>query len=109
VSTGVWGGDHITMTIAETSTHIELDCAHGDVPGPITIDARRQFSVIGTLVREHGGPSRQGEVPDAHPASFTGSVASNRMTLAIQQTDTNQAIGTFTLMLGIQGRVVKCL
>jgi hypothetical protein len=106
---GVWGGDHIAMTITESSVHLELDCAHGDVPNPITIDARGRFSVAGTFVREHGGPIRQDEVLDARPASYTGSVASNAMTLTIQQTDTNQVIGSFALVRGAQGRVVKCL
>jgi hypothetical protein len=106
---GVWGGDHIAMTITESSTHVELDCAHGEVPGSITIDARGQFTVAGTFVREHGGPIRQDEIPDSHPAIYTGSVRSNAMTLTIQQTDTNQVIGVFTLLRGTQGRVVKCL
>ena len=35
LATGVWGGDHIAMTITESSVHVELDCAHGDVPGSI--------------------------------------------------------------------------
>ncbi len=109
LATGVWGGDHIAMTITESSAHIELDCAHGDVPNPITIDARGQFAVAGTFGREHGGPIRQDEIPDSHPAMYTGSVSSNAMTLTIQQTDTNQTIGTFTLVRGTQGRVVKCL
>jgi hypothetical protein len=106
---GVWGGDHIAMTITESSVHVELDCAHGDVPGSITIDARGQFTVAGTFVREHGGPIRVDEPLDSHPAMYTGSVSSNAMTLTIQQTDTNQTIGTFALMRGTQGRVVKCL
>ena len=109
LAAGVWGGDHIAMTITESSVHIELDCAHGDVPGSIAIDARGQFTVAGTFVREHGGPIRVDETIDAHPAMYTGSVSSNTMTLTIQQTDTNQTIGTFTLVRGTQGRIVKCL
>jgi hypothetical protein len=106
---GPWGGDHIAMTITESSVHVELDCAHGDVPSPINIDTRGQFAVAGTFVREHGGPIRVDETLDSHPAMYTGSVSSNAMTLTIQQTDTNQTIGTFTLVRGAQGRIVKCL
>ena len=109
LAAGVWGGDHIAMTITESSVHVELDCAHGDVPNPIAIDAHDQFAIAGTFVREHGGPIRVGEPSDSHPAMYTGSVSSNTMTLTIQQTDTNQTIGTFTLVRGTQGRVVKCL
>ena len=109
LTTGVWGGNHIAMTITESSVHVELDCAHGDVPSAIAIDARGQFTVAGTFVREHGGPIRVDEPSDSHPAMYTGSVSSNEMTLTIQQTDTNQPIGTFMLVRGTQGRVVKCL
>jgi len=106
---GVWGGDHIAMTITESSVHVELDCAHGDVPGAISIDARNQFDVVGTFVREHGGPVREGEVLDTRPARYTGSLTSSGMTLTIQQTDTSQVIGTFVLVQGAQGRILKCL
>jgi hypothetical protein len=49
--TGVWGGDHIALTVAETGTHIEFDCAHGDIPGSITVNAQNTFDVQGTYVR----------------------------------------------------------
>src|SRR6266540_3100425 len=80
---GVWGGDHISMSIVESSTHLELDCAHGDIPAVLTVDRQGQFNVAGTYVREHGGPIRLG--------------------------DTNEPIGTFALASGSSGRVLKCL
>ena len=55
VPAGAWGGDHVAMTVADAATHLELDCAHGDIPGTITVDARGQFDVAGVFVREHGG------------------------------------------------------
>jgi hypothetical protein len=105
---GIWGGDHVTMSIAG-ATHFELDCAHGDIPAPLAIDDQRQFNTAGTFVREHGGPIRTGEVPDTHPASYSGSVTGDRMQLTIRLTDTNETFGTFSLTRGVQGRVVKCL
>src|SRR6267142_1327878 len=68
VPTGLWGGDHVAMTVAAAATHLDLDCAHGDIQGAITVDARGQFDVAGVFVREHGGPVRQDEVPDSRPA-----------------------------------------
>ena len=106
---GIWGGDHVAMTVADTATHLELDCAHGDIPGAITVDARGRFDVAGAFVREHGGPIRQGEVPDSHPAKFSGSVASTTMALTIRFADLNEMIGTFTVVRGSPGRVLKCL
>jgi hypothetical protein len=109
LSTGMWGGDHITLAVADASTHLELDCAHGDIPAVPILDRRGQFEVAGTYVREHGGPIRQGEIPDSHPTIYAGLVASTTMTLTIRLSDTNEPIGAFTLVSGASGRVVKCL
>lgn len=109
VPAGVWSGDHVTLTVADTATHLEFDCAHGDIPGALTADARGQFDVAGTFVREHGGPIRQGEVPDSHPAMYSGSVSSMAMVLTVRLGDSTEMIGPFTLLRGSSGRVVKCL
>ena len=91
VSTGVWGGDHIMMMVAEAATHLEFDCAHGDIAEPLRVDARGQFSVAGTFVREHGGPIRVDEVLERRPALYAGSVMSAAMTLTIRLADTNES------------------
>lgn len=109
LSAGAWGGDHISMTVAQPFTHMELDCAHADIPQPIQLEAFNRFEVSGTFVREHGGPIRVGEVPDSHAASFSGSIAEATMTLVIRLTDLNDTIGNYTLTRGAMGRVVKCL
>ena len=109
VPLGIWGGDHVTMTILATGTHVELDCAHGDFSGVLSTDSRNQFSVAGTFVREHGGPVREDQTPDTHPAMYAGSLQSNSMALTIRLSDTGDLIGSFSLVLGAQGRIVKCL
>lgn len=106
---GFWGGDHISISVTDASTHLELDCAHGDIPAVLALDRQGQFNVAGTYVREHGGPIRQGEIPDSHPAIYSGLVASTMMTLTIRLGDTNESIGTFSLASGSSGRVLKCL
>ncbi len=109
VPPGVWGGDHVMMTVSAPGTHVELDCAHGDVPGVLTLDSRGEFSIAGTFVQEHGGPVREDQPPDTHPAIYAGSVQSNNMALTIRLSDTDALIGSFALVRGAQGRVVKCL
>jgi hypothetical protein len=106
---GVWGGDHITLAVGDASTHLELDCAHGDIPAVPTLDREGQFEVAGTYVREHGGPIREGEISDRHPAIYSGRVAAATMTLTIRLSDTNEQVGAFTLVSGSSGRVFKCL
>ena len=108
-ATGTWGGAHVRATVTETASHLEFDCAHADIPSAFTLDSRSAFDLRGTFVREHGGPIRSDEKPDSHPAAFRGSVARTRMTLTIQLTDTSEVIGTFTLVHGSVGEVVKCL
>ncbi len=106
---GVWGGDHVSMSVADPATHLELDCAHGDIPAAPTVGRQGQFEIAGTYVREHGGPIRQGEIVDSRPAIYSGAIASTTMTLTIRLSDTNETVGTFTLVSGSSGRVFKCL
>ncbi len=110
VLAGVWGGDHVSLTIADGgSSYLEFDCAHGDIPGPLIPDTQGQFAVPGTFVRERGGPIREGDPPDAHPATYAGTVTASSMQLTVRLTQTDDLIGTFTLTQGAPGRVVKCL
>ena len=104
--TGLWGGDHIALTVDDRSAHVELDCAHGDIPTRLP-DA--PFTVAGTFVRERGGPIRVDEAADSHPAMYVASMTSSVMTLTIRLTDSSELVGTFTLTRGASGRVVKCL
>jgi hypothetical protein len=103
---GVWGGDHVLLTIAEASAHLEFDCAYGEIPTRLPAPP---FSIAGTFVREHGGPVREGEKPDTHPALYVVSTSGSVMTLTIRLTDSGETIGTFTLTRGVSGRVFKCL
>jgi hypothetical protein len=103
---GVWGGDHIVLTVEATSAHVEFDCAHGEIPvrlpdGP--------FTVAGTFVREHGGPIRVDETADSHPALYVASMSGGVMTLTIRLVGGGELVGTFTLTRGSSGRVFKCL
>jgi hypothetical protein len=88
---------------------LEFDCAHGDTPSALTLDDRDAFMASGTFVREHGGPRVVGQVPDSHPAVYSGSVTATTMALTVELTDTGEALGMFTLLRDTPGRVVKCL
>ena len=50
-----------------------------------------------------------GEIPDRHPARYTGSTDGKSMTLNVTLTDGGQALGTFTLTRGAAPSVFKCL
>jgi len=97
------------LTSSESATHVEFDCAYGDLSSQIKTGSQRRFNLAGTFVREHGGPVRQAENIDSHPASYEGSVSADTMTLAVRLMDSNESIGTFNLTRGAAGHVVKCL
>ena len=106
---GAWGGDHMSLTVTDTGSHAEFDCAHGEIPNPWVVDSRHAFSLRGTFVRDRGGPILVGEPPDSHPADYFGSVTGDTMTLTVMLADSKDVIGTFTLIRGAPARVVKCL
>jgi hypothetical protein len=106
---GGWGGDHVSLTVGETSSHLEFDCAHADIPGALTVTHAGLLAAAGTFVREHGGPIRVGEPLDQHPALFTGTVSGDVMSLTIRLTDVDESLGPFTLARGASGPVFKCL
>jgi hypothetical protein len=109
VLSGTWGGDHVAFTVTDTSSHLEFDCAHGEIAGALTADAEGTFAAPGIFVREHGGPIREGEIPDARPALYVGTVTARAMRLTVRLTETHEVMGNFDLTRGTPGRVVKCL
>jgi hypothetical protein len=109
VSVGSWGGAHISLQVTEKGGVFELDCANGVIEDPLALDPMDRFDCKGMYVREHGGPAHGGERPDVHPARFSGSSDGKKMTLMIKLTDTGQTIGEFTLILGREPQLTKCL
>lgn len=106
---GEWGGDHIRLLLTETGGTLEYDCAHGTIDQPFVVDSAGRYQLTGTHTREHGGPIRRDEKPDKRPARYTGVADGDTMTLTVTLTDSNEVLGTFTLMRGRMARVVKCL
>jgi hypothetical protein len=106
---GMWGGDHVALTVNDTNSHVELDCAHGEITDALRTRGDGTFTASGIYVREHGGPIREDEKADARPAMYMGRVAGETMELTIRLTDPDGLIGSFRLTRGAIGRVVKCL
>src|SRR3954452_21113625 len=79
---GMWGGDHVAMTVSDTATHLEFDCAHGDISGRLT-SSDGAIAANGTYVREHGGPIRVDEPVDPHPALYSGKLTGQMLQLTI--------------------------
>lgn len=106
ISTGVWGGQHISMKVGAKSATIEYDCATGVIDGPLVVDADGHFNLRGTHRAERGGPVRADETSNGQPATYTGTIEGNTMTLTLKVGDSEQE--TFTLEKGHAGELFKC-
>ena len=106
IATGVWGGQHISINVGAKSASIEYDCAKGVIDGPLVVDADGHFNLRGTHTMERGGPIRADENPKGQPASYTGSIKGNTMTLTLKLAD--EDVETFTLEKGKPGELFKC-
>ncbi len=108
VASGVWGGDHVRMTVGADGASIEYDCARGTIDGVLELDGEGRFDWKGTHVREGPGPIRVGKPPPSRPARYTGNVSGEEMSLTLALTDTSQQIGTYKLTRGSEGFIRKC-
>lgn len=106
---GDWGGEHVALTITPAGASLEFDCAHGTIDQPIRPAANGTFDAAGVYVREHGGPIREGEPPDSHPARYQGRIDGSRMSLTVTLTDGAELNAQYMLTQGGAARVYKCL
>ncbi|MFN2579315.1 MAG: hypothetical protein ABR607_16720 [Pyrinomonadaceae bacterium] len=107
LATGIWGGQHIQAEVTNRGAEIEFDCAHGSIPQQISLDNSGQFDANGTYSPEHAGPIRDDE-NSSRPVRYKGNVKENSMSLTIADARTKEIVGTFTLTLGNDGRIMKC-
>ena len=105
---GTWGGLHISIEVTASGAEINYDCAHGSITEAIAPDREGKFVVKGVHVTEHPGPIREGE-DNSQPATYSGSIEGETMTLTVTLAGTGEAVDTFTLTRGKAGRVRKCL
>lgn len=106
---GTWGGEHLQLVSQDTIATLEYDCAAGTMRTPRRIGIDGRFTTTGTHVLMHGGPVREGEPEDIHPASYTGELHGDSMILEVRLSDTGQSMGSFTLRRGRPGSVFRCL
>src|SRR6266508_1184386 len=104
---GLWGGDHVRMTVSRTGARLEYDCADSTVDQPIILDARGRFTAKGAYTPAHGGPRRNGEAA-AGRARYVGEVRADTMRLTATLENTKQPVGVFTLRRGDDPLLTKC-
>jgi len=105
---GAWGGAHAQLQVTAQETRVELDCAHGLIPGPIEVDKTGRVDSSGSLVRAGGGPGADTDAGAGEPARFRGKLVGKTLTMTVTLVGPAQDIGTFRLTQGRTGRLGKC-
>ena len=89
--------------------NLQFDCAHGSIGDPLVLDEFGRFAWDGTWVRERGGPVRGDEPPDQHPATYSGRVDGERMSLTVRLDDDGSEVSSFQLGHGQPASLYRCL
>ncbi len=109
VAEGIWGGDHIRLSVTRMGASIEYDCGTGTIDAPLKVDRRGSFLLKGTHGRGHAGPIRINEPDSTQAASYTGRLRGNELTLTVKLTGTGQTLGTYQLHFGREPHLMRCL
>ncbi len=105
---GAWGAEGIDLVASPDSALVEYDCAHGTIAGALSFDENMRFTRSGTHVFE-GGPVREDNPPEVHPARFEGQAVGARLRLTVVLTQSGTVIGPYVLSRGVPGTLRKCL
>ena len=111
VADGRWGGVGISLDVTSSGARIELDCAHGTIDAPLSLDADGAFNAPGRLVRERPGPVRmdENEADDEGEAvRYTGRVDGETLTLVVVRPNPPRPPRPLTAAFGKSARLRKC-
>jgi hypothetical protein len=109
VVSGEWGGVHLGLVTTAAGADLEYDCAEGRITGAVRPDANGRFAAVGVHFPGHGGPIRIDETRESRPARYDGTVRGDTMIITVTLTDSNEVLGSFTLIHGASPHVFKCL
>jgi hypothetical protein len=102
---GEWGGEGVSLVIAQSEGSVEFDCAHGRF-GPLLLEEGR-FTAAGTWTRE-GGPVF-GDGPPPLAAVYEGVSFGRRLVFTVHVQGETRAFGPFTVLRGEEPLLRKCL
>ena len=101
---GAWGGENAGLIVDQSDVHVHIGCTLGDAVGPIKPDADGRFEATGTY-NVDAYPVNRGIT---HPATFTGRIVGETMTLTVSLTDTARVLGPVSLIYGKEPRMGPC-
>lgn len=107
--TGSWGGRHVGLVLDPSRGRLEYDCASGEIAGPVRLDTSGRFAASGYHQTGIGGPERVGHVPERAPASYSGRVEGDAMTLLVRIPSLGLEIGPLSLRRNEEPTIMRCL
>jgi hypothetical protein len=105
---GDWGGPHIGLVLEGGLGKVSYDCASGTIDKAIIPGPEGRFTVPGTHIEGQGGPVRVGQIFRSQPATFSGMVTGQQMTLRVVLED-GTALGPFALTENAEPQLTRCL
>lgn len=110
VPQGMWGGSGIQLTVTAGGGSVEYECASGVIAEPLVTDDGGNFEASGSHAFERGGPVQPNTPPaPSQPARFAGWTDGSQMRLSVTLTDSGTELGPFTLHLGQQASLDRCV
>jgi hypothetical protein len=105
---GRWGGPHAAIAFDVGLAEVRFDCASGSMDLPVFPAKDGAFQVKGTYRQGSPGPVRVGQIFRTQPATYSGTVIKEQMTLNVELED-GTLVGPFTLTMGAPGQLTRCL
>jgi hypothetical protein len=105
---GAWGGPSAAIAFEGGLAHVRFDCASGTIDEPVSPAKDGSFEARGTYRAGMPGPVRVGQIFTSQPASYSGQVVKDIMTLTVTLEDGTE-LGPFTLTNGAAPQLVRCL
>lgn len=106
--TGSWGGPNIAVAFQGAFGDVRFDCATGSIDGLVMAAQGGAFTVKGVYRAGATGPIRVGERFIVQPATYSGNVVKDVMTLSVELDD-GTLLGPFTLTQGTPPQLNRCL
>ena len=105
---GPWGGPHAGIAFQGGLADVRFDCASGTIDVPVYPAKDGAFEARGTYRAGAPGPVRVGQIFRSQPATYSGQVRKDVLTLTVLLED-GSAVGPFTLTRGAPAQLERCL
>lgn len=104
---GQWGGDRAHMSFTANGAQLDLECAAGNIAGPVRLSRDGRFDTLGRFEQLRGGPQRVDDQPQATQARYAGRLEGKTLTLQVWPV-AGEAPLEFKLRKGVQVKMVRC-